>query len=106
MGLHNVHVLRSRSEDIIVQMKKDRTIHPFAVVTCRAVAPMRKLSAWTLPLLKPQGQLIALKGRSAQEEIEKGAASIAKAHGLHPHVVEATVAPGLEPTHVVIVDKR
>ncbi|MCI1649086.1 16S rRNA (guanine(527)-N(7))-methyltransferase RsmG [Bifidobacterium tibiigranuli] len=106
MGLHNVHVLRSRSEDIIVQMKKDRTIHPFAVVTCRAVAPMRKLSAWTLPLLKPQGQLIALKGKSAQEEIERGAASIAKAHGLHPYVVEAAVAPGLEPTHVVIVDKR
>lgn len=106
MGLHNVHVLRSRSEDVIAQMKKDHTIHPFAVVTCRAVAPIRKLSAWTLPLLKPQGQLIALKGRSAQEEIEKGASAIAKNKGLHPRVLEAEVAPGMESTHVVIVDKR
>ena len=45
--------------------------HPFAVVTCRAVAPMTKLSGWTLPLLERGGRLVALKGRSAQEEIEK-----------------------------------
>jgi 16S rRNA (guanine527-N7)-methyltransferase len=57
-------------------------------------------------LLKPQGQLIALKGRSAQEEIEKGASAIAKNKGLHPRVLDAEVAPGMESTHVVIVDKR
>lgn len=78
----------------------------FTVVTCRAVAPMTKLSGWTLPLLAPGGRLVALKGRSAQAEIEKAAKEISKAHGMNPRVVEAPVGPGLEPTHVVLVDKR
>lgn len=78
----------------------------FAVVTCRAVAPMTKLAGWTLPLLAPGGKLVALKGRSAQAELDKAAKEISKAHGLDPQVVEAPVAPGLEPTHVVLITKR
>lgn len=78
----------------------------FDVVTCRAVAPMTKLSGWTLPLLRSGGQLIALKGRSAQAEIDKAAKEIKKCHGENPRVCQAPVAPGLEDTHVVLVDKR
>lgn len=78
----------------------------FDVVTCRAVAPMTKLAGWTLPLLKSGGQLIALKGRSAQAEIDKAAKEIKKCHGENPRVCQAPVAPGLEDTHVVLVDKR
>lgn len=81
-------------------------LHPFAVVTCRAVAPMTKLSGWTLPLLKHQGSLIALKGRSAQTEIDKAAKEISKYGGMNSRVVEAPVGEGLEPTYAVIVDKR
>lgn len=92
--------------DAVIQQVRKREIHPFAVVTCRAVAPMTKLSGWTLPLLKPSGQLIALKGRSAQAEIDKAGKEIAKFGGRRPRVVEAAVGPDLEPTHVVIVDKR
>ena len=78
----------------------------FDVVTCRAVAPMTKLSGWTLPLLRSGGQLIALKGRSAQAELDKAAKEIKKCHGENPRVCQAPVAPGLEDTHVVLVDKR
>ncbi|NEG78629.1 16S rRNA (guanine(527)-N(7))-methyltransferase RsmG [Bifidobacterium avesanii] len=88
------------------QLTGDGAPDRFAAVTCRAVAPMTKLSGWTLPLLTPGGRLVALKGRSAQAEIEKAAKEISKAHGLNPRVVEAPVGPGLEPTHVVLVDKR
>lgn len=75
-------------------------------MTCRAVAPMTKLSdgrcrCWT----KADGW-IALKGRSAQEEIVKATKEISKNGGIHPRVVEAEVGPGLEPTHVLMVDKR
>lgn len=105
MQLQNVEIIRGRSDAVIQQVRK-REIHPFAVVTCRAVAPMTKLSGWTLPLLKPSGQLIALKGRSAQAEIDKAGKEIAKFGGRRPRVVEAAVGPNLEPTHVVIVDKR
>lgn len=78
----------------------------FDIVTCRAVAPMTKLAGWTLPLLRLGGQLIALKGRSAQAELDKAAKEIKKYHGENPRVCQALVAPGLEDTHVVLVDKR
>ena len=78
----------------------------FDVVTCRAVAPMTKLAGWTLPLLRSGGQLIALKGRSAQNELDKAAKEIKKYHGVNPRVSQAPVASGLEETHVVLVDKR
>ena len=76
------------------------------MVTCRAVAPMTKLSGWTLPLLERGGRLVALKGRSAQEEIEKASKEIAKCGGIRPRVVDAEVGPGLESTHVLMVDKK
>lgn len=67
MGLSNVTVIRARAEEIIAALKRrDAQVRPFDAVTCRAVAPMTKLTGWTLPMLKPQGSLIALKGRSAQ----------------------------------------
>lgn len=106
MGLENVTIMRARSEEVITALRQDRSMHPYAAVTCRAVAPMTKLAGWTLPLLKPQGRLVALKGRSAQAEIDKAAKMIAKFKGVRPRVVEAPVRPGLESTHVVLVDKK
>lgn len=81
------------------------TLRPYDMVTCRAVAPMTKLSGWTLPLLHSGGRLIALKGRSAQAEIDKASKEIKKNHGCNPRVCDAAVGPGLEDTHVVLVDK-
>ena len=78
---------------------------PYDMVTCRAVAPMTKLTGWTLPLLHAGGRLIALKGRSAEAEIDKAAKEIKKNRGMNPRVCEAPVGPGLEETHVVLVDK-
>jgi len=107
MGLTNVSVLRARAEEAIAQVRRrDSDMHSFAVVTCRAVAPMTKLTGLTLPLLKSQGRFVALKGRSAQAEIDKASKIIAKAGGLRPRVVEAPVGPDLEPTHVVLIDRR
>lgn len=126
MGLENVQIVRARSEEAIAALEQARgkssgrghaknTVtpevaqairHPFTVVTCRAVAPMTKLTGWTLPLVAPHGELIALKGRSAGAEIEKARKVIAQYGGRHARVKEAEVAPGLEPTHVLIVDKQ
>lgn len=106
MDLQNVTVLRSRSEDLMKEMRRDKGMHPFSVVTCRAVAPMRKLAGWTLPLLKHQGMLIALKGRSAPQEVEKASKEIHRFNGQHAQVVEAQVGPELEPTHLVLLEKR
>jgi 16S rRNA (guanine527-N7)-methyltransferase len=61
LGLKNVRVLRSRAEDVTEQ--------DFDVVTARAVAALDKLLKMCVPLLKPGGALIALKGSKAAEEI-------------------------------------
>ena len=42
------------------------------VVTARAVAPLERLARWALPLLVPGGELVAMKGRGAAEEIAGG----------------------------------
>lgn len=41
----------------------------FDVVTSRAVAALDKLLAWSLPLCTADGEVLALKGRSAEEEV-------------------------------------
>ncbi|MDF7640006.1 16S rRNA (guanine(527)-N(7))-methyltransferase RsmG [Bifidobacterium sp. ESL0784] len=106
LELGNVKVVRARAEEYSKELKHDKGMHPFAVVTCRAVAPMTKLSGWTLPLLKHGGQLIALKGRSAPAEVRKATKEIQKNGGRNPQVLEAPIADGFEPTHAVIVDKK
>lgn len=63
LGLTNVEVLRGRAEEL----HGKRT---FDAVTARAVAPMDKLSRWTLPLVKPGGALYAMKGERAGIELE------------------------------------
>jgi 16S rRNA (guanine527-N7)-methyltransferase len=62
LGLSNVEVRRARAEEVL-DLK-------FDVVTARAVAALDKLLMLTVPLLKPGGSLIALKGSKAAEEIE------------------------------------
>jgi 16S rRNA (guanine527-N7)-methyltransferase len=106
LGLDNVIVLRERAEDCVRDIKHKKGLHPFSVVTCRAVAPLTKLSGWTLPLLKHGGQLIALKGRSAPAELRKAGKEILKYGGCNPEVFDAPIAEGFEPTHVAIVNKK
>ena len=64
-----VQVVRGRAEDI-VRGRGPVTSLRARVVTARAVAPMERLAGWTVPLVQPGGELLALKGRSAAEEVE------------------------------------
>ena len=61
LGLSNVTVLRARAEDVSER---------YDVVTARAVAELGKLGTWCLPLVKPGGVMLALKGQSALTEVE------------------------------------
>jgi 16S rRNA (guanine527-N7)-methyltransferase len=69
LDLERVTVVRSRAEDVSEQ---------FDVVTARAVAPLEKLAAWCLPLVRPGGVLLALKGRTAEEEVASSRVSLHK----------------------------
>ena len=61
-----VAVVRGRAEDL----GRSPEWAGVDVVTARAVAPLAKLLGWTIPLAKPGGRLVALKGESAQAEVE------------------------------------
>ncbi|HEY2694535.1 MAG TPA: 16S rRNA (guanine(527)-N(7))-methyltransferase RsmG [Pseudonocardiaceae bacterium] len=75
-------VRRGRAEEGDVR----RDLGGADVVTARAVAPLAKLANWSLPLLRPDGWLVALKGASATEELDRDAAAIARAGGAEPSV--------------------
>ena len=64
-----VQVVRALAEDI-VRGRGPVTSLRARVVTARAVAPLERLAGWTVPLVQPGGELLALKGRSAAEEVE------------------------------------
>lgn len=63
LGLTGVTVFRGRAEEV-----KER--HGFDVVTSRAVAPLERLLRWSMPLVAPNGALVAMKGSSVADEIE------------------------------------
>jgi 16S rRNA (guanine527-N7)-methyltransferase len=60
IGLTNVRVLRARAEEIG---------EAFDVVTARAVSALPKLLQLTVPITRASGEIIALKGSKAADEI-------------------------------------
>jgi len=73
------------------------------VVTARAVAPLARLADWCLPLVRPDGFLVALKGASAGEEIERDRAAVRKAGGGDPELAECGTAVLEVPSTVVLI---
>ncbi len=98
LGEH-ASVVRVRAEDL------PPADAGFDVVTARAVAPLSRLIGWTVPLLRDGGRLVALKGRSAGEEITQAHAEIA-ANGLRDVRVVEAGAGVMEPPAVLIVGER
>lgn len=95
LGLEDrVEVVRGRAEE-----QKGRT---FDVVTARAVASLEKLLKWTTPLFLPAGELIALKGETAEQEI-RDARKVLDRSKLTAEVLEIKAAPGVEGTRAVRV---
>jgi len=69
LGLMNVTVHRGRAEEFW-------GILCAPVVTARALARLRELAGWCLPLLLPGGSLLAIKGSSVTEEVETDRAAL------------------------------
>lgn len=94
LGLANVRVLRGRAEEFA---GKER----FDVVTSRAVAPLDRLAGWSLPLLRTGGEMVALKGGSAEAELAESSELLAKL-GATRWSVETVGAGIVEPPTTVI----
>ena len=92
LGLAHVTVVRARAEE------HARTSPAYDVAVARAVAPLDRLAGWCLPLLRPGGRLLALKGARAAEEV-------AAAPGLRASIEEVGAGLVDPPTTVVTVPR-
>lgn len=96
LGLSNVEIVRARAEAAIGKVE-------CTVVTARAVSALNNLAALTIPLLGGEGELLAIKGRSADEEVAKAAKTLKKLGGVLTEVLVAGQEILEEPTTVVRV---
>jgi 16S rRNA (guanine527-N7)-methyltransferase len=94
LDLPNVTVLRGRAEEDPVR----RQLGGADVVTARAVAPLERLAGWCLPLLRPGGLLLAMKGSTA-------AAELAAARPLAGAADAVVTEVGNPPATVVVVTR-
>jgi 16S rRNA (guanine527-N7)-methyltransferase len=88
-----VSVVRARAEDAA------RGGVTYDVVVARAVAPLDRLAAWCLPLLRPGGRLLALKGDRAEAEVAASPSLGARVERLGITLVDP-------PTTVVTMTRR
>ena len=80
LGLRTVVVRRARAEELHGTVEVD-------VVTARAVAPLERLGGWAMPLLRPGGRLLALKGEQAQAELDAALPVLRRAGAVAAEVV-------------------
>lgn len=82
LGLDHVTVVRGRAEEVLGKLP------PVHVVTARAVAPLERLAGWGVPLLRPYGEMLALKGDTAEEEVKAASAALSKLGAVSTSVVQ------------------
>ena len=93
-----VEVLRGRAED--------QGGLGVDVVTARAVAPLDRLAGWTLPLVRVDGVLLALKGDGAADEVLASQQALERVGGGRAEVLtcgEGVVEPATTVVRVVRV---
>ncbi|MCX4096520.1 16S rRNA (guanine(527)-N(7))-methyltransferase RsmG [Nocardia sp. alder85J] len=96
-----VTVVRGRAEEPAVLTAAGAA----DIVTSRAVAPLGKLARWSLPLVRDHGRMLALKGSSAAEEIERDRAELTRLGGGAAAVLECGAGIVDPPTVVVSVER-
>ena len=96
-----VTVIRGRAEERSVRDAAGE----IDVVTSRAVASLDKLTRWCLPLLRPGGRMLAMKGERASAEIEEHRRAMSSLGAADVKVMECGVNY-LAPPAIVVVATR
>jgi 16S rRNA (guanine527-N7)-methyltransferase len=80
-----VTVVRGRAPDVA-----GSGVLPFFAdyAIARAVAPLERLTSWTMPLVRSDGQLLAIRGERVQQELSEAGSGIARHGGGAPEVIE------------------
>ncbi|MGH3438130.1 MAG: 16S rRNA (guanine(527)-N(7))-methyltransferase RsmG [Sciscionella sp.] len=72
-----MQVVRGRAEEDVVRQQ----VGACDIAVARALAPLARLASWCLPLIKPAGRVLALKGASVSEEIARDQPAVLRAGG-------------------------
>jgi 16S rRNA (guanine527-N7)-methyltransferase len=89
----------------VVRARAEEHRQRYDVVTARALAPLDRLVTWCDPLRSPGGTILALKGRSAVDELEAAQRTLA-GRRLTGEVLSVRAHPSVDPTTVVRVVER
>jgi 16S rRNA (guanine527-N7)-methyltransferase len=96
LDLTTVTVIRERAERLHGHGRYD-------VVTARALAPLDRLLGWAMPLVAADGELLAMKGSSARDEIEAAGPELRKLGCATPRVEMVSDPSGVSTATVVRV---
>ena len=96
LGLSNVEVFRGRADAV-------HGLRDFDVVTSRAVAPLDRLLEWSLPLVRQDGVMLAMKGTSVADELSGASTALRRLGGGEPEVITLGTDTLVFPTTVVRV---
>jgi len=97
LGLANAAVLRARAEDKAARQRRSD------IATARAVAPLDRLAGWAAGLLRPGGELLAIKGQSAEAELAAAGPVLARLGVRSAEVLQARHGRVVSATTVVRV---
>lgn len=73
------------------------------VVVARAVAPLDRLASWAIPLLRPGGMLLAMKGHRAGAEVDEHRAALLRLGARSVDITTLGSGHLAEPTTVVVI---
>jgi 16S rRNA (guanine527-N7)-methyltransferase len=100
LGL-NAEVLRGRAEDPAVR----ESAGGCDAVASRAVAPLDKVTRWSMALLRPGGRMLAIKGERAPDELREYRRVMTGLGAADARVVECGVNDLSPPTTVVVAQR-
>lgn len=97
LALEHVRVLRGRADDREIVERAGSSDW----VVARAVGPLDRLARWCLPLLAPGGRLLAMKGQTAERELDENRVALARL-GVRDVAVERVSVPGWDDSILVV----
>ena len=100
LGLE-ITIVRGRAEDWSVRQQ----VGEMDAVVSRAVASLDKLTKWSVPLLRPDGRMVAIKGERAEEEIQEHRRGMAALGAVDVRVMRCG-ADYLDPPATAVVARR
>ena len=97
----NVTIVRGRAEEPAVREQ----VGEMDAVVSRAVASLDKIAKWSMPLLRADGRMLAIKGERAEEELLEHRRVLASLGAIDVRVMRCC-ADYLDPPATVVVARR